>query len=442
MNSIHRQTNKRLSTTNHDMNKEENQTFAKLFKKYRLRSEIETLSQFGDLLAQEGLVYENSLFTHWQKGDRVPKDRKILLAVISIFIKRKGMHSLVEANSLLSSVQMRDLNELEADELKKLSKQMKTGLAKADPYRFESFGKIMYFAAVSLLTNRFFMWIALLFVVQSAWFLRVNILRLQDSFEAYLLCWFYGFNALSGAIYAFNHAIKRTTARETVILRLLALGLCFQWLGLQIWTIHNVQGTVVPYPSLADLSYFSGLLCYLFAALFILNRHTYTPFTSISIRKIAVFLTPALAFIGFYSFFLQTFGLSIIRQATITLNLAYPLINAIPIMLIMYTLVFSTGIVDRITRVRYVGLILAFSFQFLADYFFVYTIQMKEFVNGGLADYFYATSYAAMSLAVTNYSHLLNYRSLKYAEWILGLARMQSECIRSIKNKLLSSASV
>ena len=41
-----------------------NPTFAELFKKYRLRSEIETLSQFGDLLAQEGLVYENSLFTH------------------------------------------------------------------------------------------------------------------------------------------------------------------------------------------------------------------------------------------------------------------------------------------------------------------------------------------------------------------------------------------
>ena len=51
-------------------------TFAQLFKKYRLRSEIETLSEFGDLLAEEGIVYETSLFTRWQNGERVPKDRK------------------------------------------------------------------------------------------------------------------------------------------------------------------------------------------------------------------------------------------------------------------------------------------------------------------------------------------------------------------------------
>ncbi len=43
--------------------------FAILFKKYRLRSEIETLAGFADLLAEEGYVYENSLFTRWQTGE-------------------------------------------------------------------------------------------------------------------------------------------------------------------------------------------------------------------------------------------------------------------------------------------------------------------------------------------------------------------------------------
>src|SRR3989344_9053461 len=86
------------------MNKySDNAQFATLFKKYRLRSEIETLSEFGDLLAQEGLVYETSLFTRWQKGERVPKDRKILLAILKIFIKKCGIKSIDEANELLES---------------------------------------------------------------------------------------------------------------------------------------------------------------------------------------------------------------------------------------------------------------------------------------------------------------------------------------------------
>ena len=92
-------------------------SFASLFKKYRLRSEIETLSQFGDLLAQEGLVYENSLFTHWQKGDRVPKDRKTVLTMIKIFAHKKGIESITEANALMAKAGLGNLTENEVQQL-------------------------------------------------------------------------------------------------------------------------------------------------------------------------------------------------------------------------------------------------------------------------------------------------------------------------------------
>lgn len=80
-----------------------NQRFASLFKKYRLRSEIETLAEFGDLLAQEGIVYENSLFTRWQKGERVPSDRKVMISILKVFVKRGGIHSRHELNQLFES---------------------------------------------------------------------------------------------------------------------------------------------------------------------------------------------------------------------------------------------------------------------------------------------------------------------------------------------------
>jgi hypothetical protein len=55
------------------------------------------------MMAEEGYVYESSLFTRWQKGNRLPRDRKVLLAIINIFLLRKGITSFSEINSLLES---------------------------------------------------------------------------------------------------------------------------------------------------------------------------------------------------------------------------------------------------------------------------------------------------------------------------------------------------
>ena len=93
--------------------------FSTLFKKYRLRSEIETLSEFGDLLAEEGFIYETSLFTRWQNGERVPKDRRIILAIIRVFLKHDSVKSLEEINKLLESLNQRDLSENENIEIQK-----------------------------------------------------------------------------------------------------------------------------------------------------------------------------------------------------------------------------------------------------------------------------------------------------------------------------------
>jgi 5'-deoxynucleotidase YfbR-like HD superfamily hydrolase len=82
---------------------QEHSTFGELFKKYRLRSEFSTLSQFGNALAAEGFIYEDSIYSHWQKNIRVPKDRKLLLALIKIFIERGGITTTMAANGFLSS---------------------------------------------------------------------------------------------------------------------------------------------------------------------------------------------------------------------------------------------------------------------------------------------------------------------------------------------------
>jgi len=78
-------------------------TFCQLFKRYRLRAEFETLTKFGHALAKEGRVYDDSLFTMWQNGKRTPKDRKLVLTIIKIFIERGGINSIEEANEFMAS---------------------------------------------------------------------------------------------------------------------------------------------------------------------------------------------------------------------------------------------------------------------------------------------------------------------------------------------------
>ncbi len=100
-------------------------SFSTLFKKYRLRSEIETLAEFGDLLAQEGFIYESSIFTRWQKGDRVPSERRVILKMISIFITNEGVTTLSQANSILESLGMSYLTEAEIRDLPTISTSQK-----------------------------------------------------------------------------------------------------------------------------------------------------------------------------------------------------------------------------------------------------------------------------------------------------------------------------
>lgn len=77
-------------------------SFKELFKKYRLRAEFATLSALGGALAEKGLLYEDSIFSHWQKGDRVPS-RHTIIKLIEIFSQRQSIKTLQQANEFLES---------------------------------------------------------------------------------------------------------------------------------------------------------------------------------------------------------------------------------------------------------------------------------------------------------------------------------------------------
>lgn len=95
--------------------RDKSHSFGKLFKKFRLKAEFYTLSEFAEALALEGFVYEDSIFSHWQKNNRIPKSRNLILTIIKIFINKGGITSIKEANLLLESAKQGDLMDLEVE---------------------------------------------------------------------------------------------------------------------------------------------------------------------------------------------------------------------------------------------------------------------------------------------------------------------------------------
>lgn len=99
------------------MNKELN--FGKLFRKFRLKAEFSSLHEFGQALADEGFIYEDSSLSRWQNGSRIPTDRKLLTTIIKILINKNGISSLREANILLESTNQGYLTENEIQSISK-----------------------------------------------------------------------------------------------------------------------------------------------------------------------------------------------------------------------------------------------------------------------------------------------------------------------------------
>lgn len=92
-------------------------SFGDLFWKYRVKAGFKTLSQIGDSFATQGLILENSIFSHWQRGSRIPTHRNIIITLIKILISRNAISSVTDANLILESAGHGYITKSEAVEL-------------------------------------------------------------------------------------------------------------------------------------------------------------------------------------------------------------------------------------------------------------------------------------------------------------------------------------
>ncbi len=88
-------------------------TFGEIFKKLRLQANIQTLKDFGNTMADYGYVYEDSIFSHWQSGRKIPTRRDILLTALLIFKENNANVSVDMMNAFLASANQGYLTESE-----------------------------------------------------------------------------------------------------------------------------------------------------------------------------------------------------------------------------------------------------------------------------------------------------------------------------------------
>jgi hypothetical protein len=93
------------------------ENFATAFKVLRLKSQIDSLRELGELLDASGFTLEESTLSRWQSGARVPKKRELLIALIKIFALRNAISTIEEANRLLQLAGLVPLSEIEEENL-------------------------------------------------------------------------------------------------------------------------------------------------------------------------------------------------------------------------------------------------------------------------------------------------------------------------------------
>lgn len=256
-----------------------------------------------------------------------------------------------------------------------------------------------------IFSSKFTYWIILLFLVVLGWWI---FLQTQGIQQAYLFNWFYGLIAISGAIYGIRLAYNNWGGWNSVIGRgliLLSLGLLGQWFGLQVWTYYNVIATIeVPYPSLADLGYFSLIPAYALAAVMFALASGAKFSLGTSGGKIWAFFIPLLALVTSTLLFLKDVGFDLANPLKLFLDIGYPLGEIIPVSIAVFTLTLSRKLLGGTMRSKILYLVGAFFFQFLTEYAFLYAAGVGSYQNGGFNDLMYATSYTIMSLGLVAFS--------------------------------------
>ncbi len=228
--------------------------------------------------------------------------------------------------------------------------------------------------------------------------------------------WFentYGLMALIGAAVGVI-AIKKWGGLRTVLgkaLLFFTLGLFLQEAGQLISSYYTqVDKVALPYPSWGDAAYFSSVLFYLVAALFLLRVvGAKFSFKKSYIYKFIAIALPIVLLVGSYLFLLHGHKYDTSKPLTVFLDAGYPIVDASYISVALVAFLLSKRLLGGIMKSGILLVLLALFIQYVADFTFIYqNYRTTTYVPGKYDDLFYLLAYFVMTTAMIRFLAIYN----------------------------------
>lgn len=224
-----------------------------------------------------------------------------------------------------------------------------------------------------------------------------------DAKPSYIFGTIYPLLAISGGVSALIYSQKwggwKSVMGKGIIL--LGLGLFGEAFGQFVWSYYNlIVQDVAPYPSIADIGYFSIIPFYAIAMLKFARASGVRFSLKDYLGKIQVVIIPLVMLIISYIFFLRGYNLDLSQPIKTFLDFGYPMGEAIMISIAILTFTLSRKYLGGVMKNKILYIIFAFVIQYITDYTFLYKVNAGTYVNGGVVDLMYATSFAIMAIGI------------------------------------------
>jgi len=207
------------------------------------------------------------------------------------------------------------------------------------------------------------------------------------------------YGAVIGFIVSRNWGGHRSLIGKAILF--FSFSLLFQSIGQSATSFYiYFEKISTPYPSMGDVGFFGSTICYILGASY-LAKSSGLRFSFKSLKgKVLTLLIPVVALISSYSFFLKGYEFDWSNPLKIFLDFGYPLGDATYISITLLTFVLCKSFLGGIMRKPILFLSIALTFQYIADFMFLYQASKGTWYVGGINDFMYFVSYFLMTIGL------------------------------------------
>lgn len=240
------------------------------------------------------------------------------------------------------------------------------------------------------------------------WWVEINTQHLQNNWQNNYFGLMYSLLAIIGGLNGLRVAKRWGLFKSTVGrgISFFSLGLLSLAFGQLVFSYYNIVAKVeVPFPSLADLGYFSIVILYILGSLS-LAKAAGSKFSLRTLKgKLFVVIVPVAALIFSFFLFLKNIDFkfdNLTDSVATLLTFTTPFGDAIYVSVALLTYQLSRKFLGGIMRSRILLLIFALAFEYCTEYIFLYRAGKGTYYNGGIDDLLFVTSIVIMSVGLNS----------------------------------------